>query len=112
MATEEQVKFYDNFLPHFEEQVNNPRNVGFRQLTRHAINSFSKTKAPIVLDIGCAYGYNSEYIYREFPGSSVHGVDLSPRCIEEANKRFPHGAWYDCDFVEEWEPASDRPLRV
>lgn len=103
MATEEQIKFYDDFLPHFEEQVNNPRNVGFRQFTRAALRSRPVLNTPNakVLDIGCAYGYNSEYLHREFPGCEIYGADISPRCIEEANRRFPHGFWYCGDITED-----------
>ena len=94
MATTEQVEFYNMFLEHFETQVDNPRNVGFRSWVRKWIYAPKK-----VLDFGCAYGYNSQYLIHEV-GCEVFGVDLSPKCIEVANERFPRGRWFAGDITE------------
>lgn len=41
-----------------------------------------------VLDIGCSIGWSSYEIAKQFPGAEVHGIDLSPKCIEAGKKLF------------------------
>ena len=97
MATEEQARFYDGFIPHFESQVNNARNVGWRQWTRKWVADKSK-----VLDLGCSYGYNSEFLARE-SGCKVTGIDISPKCIETAKTKFPHCTWHCGDITDGYD---------
>jgi 2-polyprenyl-3-methyl-5-hydroxy-6-metoxy-1,4-benzoquinol methylase len=97
MAEKSQMDFYDNFLPHFEEQANNSRNVGWRIWVRKWVKPDSK-----VLDLGCSFGYNSEYLVREL-SCKVFGIDISPKCIATAQKRYPHGTWHCGDITEGYD---------
>lgn len=53
------------------------------------LNSRLETVAvekPYVLDLGCANGYLGAYVKRKIPGSSIVGVDISVKMIEELRK--------------------------
>lgn len=43
-----------------------------------------------LLDIGCGIGISSSAFLQALPGFEVHGVDISPRSIEVANRLFAH----------------------
>lgn len=43
-------------------------------------------KNPYVLDLGCANGYLGGYVKRKMPDSTILGVDISPKMIEELKK--------------------------
>jgi 2-polyprenyl-3-methyl-5-hydroxy-6-metoxy-1,4-benzoquinol methylase len=98
MATKEQATFYDNFLSHFEAQVNNGRNMSWRNWIRKWVKEKSS-----VLDVGCAYGYNSEFLFREATICKVTGIDISPKCIEVAKQKYPHGTWHCGDITEGYD---------
>lgn len=98
MATKEQAEFYDNFIDHFESQQNNGRNVEFRNWTKKWI--FEPKK---VLDLGCAFGYNSQYLTEI--GCEVHGIDISPKCIMKAKRSYPKATWHCGDITEGFDPG-------
>lgn len=98
MATKEQVEFYDNFIDHFEEQMNNGRNQDFRNWTKKWIYEPKK-----VLDLGCSFGYNSAYLTEI--GCEVHGIDISPKCIMKAKKTYPKCTWHCGDITEGFDPG-------
>jgi 2-polyprenyl-3-methyl-5-hydroxy-6-metoxy-1,4-benzoquinol methylase len=100
MATREQAEFYDNFIDHFKAQMNNGRNQNFRAWTKKWI--FKPAK---VLDAGCAFGYNSEYLTQI--GCEVHGIDISSQCIMLARKKYPHGKWHCGDITDGFNPGPD-----
>ena len=94
MADKAQVAYYDNLVPHFQAQRDNPRNVSFRNLLDRWINP---AKASKVLDFGCALGYHGGPFSER--GMKVVGVDLSPKCIEIARRDYPKATWYAGDMV-------------
>lgn len=93
MATTEEIAFYDNFIGHFDEQKDNARNREFRALVRKYLRKPAK-----VLDVGCALGYNSGWLAEE--GCAVHGIDISPQCILQAQERYPQSLWWCGDITE------------
>lgn len=98
MASKEQVEFYDNFIPHFEEQMDNGRNKDFRQWISKWIYEPKK-----VLDLGPAFGYNSSFLTEI--GCEVHGIDISPKCIMKAKNRYPKCTWHCGDITENFDPG-------
>ena len=98
MATKEQAEFYDNFIEHFEAQMDNGRNQDFRNWTKKWIHEPKK-----VLDLGCAFGYNSAYLTEI--GCEVHGIDISAKCIMKAKRMYPKGTWHCGDITEGFDPG-------
>jgi len=98
MADKAQVEFYDNFIDHFKEQMDNGRNRDFRTWTKKWIYEPKK-----VLDLGCAFGYNSFYLTEI--DCEVHGIDISPKCILLAKKKYGKGNWYCGDITEGFDPG-------
>ena len=96
VTVKEQAAFYDTFLDHFIQQQFNDRNVSFRDWLRKWISSDKGTK---VLDVGCAYGYNTAWLQHDF-GAMVAGVDLSPKCIKAAKERYPECYWFAGDITD------------
>ena len=99
MATKEQADFYDNFIPHFEQQQNNGRN----QLFRGWVHKWVRPNT-YVLDLGCAFGYNSYFLAQPPFNCVVTGIDISPKCIEKAKSEHPNCHWYCGDITEGFEP--------
>jgi len=97
MASQQQVEFYDNFIEHFKANINNDRNVSFRKWLLKWIQPAEP--APRVLDFGCALGYNTGFLAKQ--GVFVRGMDISPKCIEEARTMFPEGDWVCEDLLED-----------
>jgi len=98
MASKEQVEFYDNFIDHFESQMDNGRNTDFRNWTKKWIYKPKK-----VLDLGCAFGYNSAHLLET--GCEVHGIDISPKCIMKAKRKYSKGVWHCGDITDGFDPG-------
>jgi len=98
MATKEQADFYDNFIEHFQQQQNNGRNMSFRKWISKWIYKEKK-----ILDLGCAFGYNSSFLIES--GCEVHGIDISPKCILLAKRKYPKGNWHCGDVTEGFDPG-------
>lgn len=94
----EQSQFYDEFISHFKSQQNNNRNEKFREWIQKWI--FKPTK---VLDFGCALGYNSHFLHAI--GCDVYGIDISPKCIQYANEKYPQCNWYCGDITDGFDPG-------
>lgn len=94
MAGQQQIDFYDNFIDHFDEQKDNGRNKSFRAWLGKWVK-----KGSTVLDFGCALGYNSGYLTEH--GCKVIGIDISPKCIEIAQQRYPDATWICTDVTED-----------
>lgn len=41
-----------------------------------------------ILDFGCGIGNSINYLHKYFPASKIHGIDISEKSIEIAQKRF------------------------
>ncbi len=50
---------------------------------------------PNILDLGCANGYLGKVVKEVFKNSSISGVDISPKMIEELKK----GGLYDNSII-------------
>jgi 2-polyprenyl-3-methyl-5-hydroxy-6-metoxy-1,4-benzoquinol methylase len=105
MASNEQVEFYNNFVPHFEANITNIRNKTFRQWLLKWVHP-TEGIPPRVLDFGCALGYNSGFLAAQ--GVNVTGIDISPACIEKAKEMWPAGTWHCGDVLDGYSLPDDR----
>jgi protein-L-isoaspartate O-methyltransferase len=78
--------FYDNALQHrLRDYVyGNERIAAAIALARTALHPSTKR----VLEVGCGVGISAAALADAQPGPIVHGVDLSPRCIDAASRLF------------------------
>jgi SAM-dependent methyltransferase len=61
----------------------------------------TKQDAPkTMLDVGCGSGHTIEYFSHTWPGTKMHGLDLSDVAIEFAEKRVPQGQ-FTADSLED-----------
>lgn len=61
------------------------------------ILSFYYGKAPPsqILDVGCSRGNLAKFLVRYYPGAEIKGIDISRKCIEEANDM----KYKNCQFI-------------
>lgn len=74
---------------------------------RAALNAFAEQVRELgpVLDVGCGPGTVSAHLAEQ--GMAVSGVDLSPRMVEHARRRYPHLDFAVASATDlELEPAS------
>lgn len=82
-------EFYDNFDIRLIKDFGRGNERVIAAL-RQAAESLLESGASHILDIGCGIGWSSYELIRLLPEASIHGVDLSERLIEVANKLFSH----------------------
>ena len=67
---------------------------------------FERFHGESVLDLGCGYGYYTDYFRRI--GAHAMGIDGSERMIEIARERYPDGAFSVMDITKPLKLESDR----
>ena len=81
--------YWDKKLEYFRktEDLENPRaDVPKGDIIEQFINLLDIESGDILLDVGCGYGRLFPFFLQK--GAVVYGVDVSPRMIEEAQKKY------------------------
>lgn len=64
-----------------------------------------------ILDVGCGYGYGLKFLKERLPGSSIFGIESSPRCRRSMKSKAVGATLvasdFDSDWAGKWEHSFD-----
>jgi len=81
-----EIDFFDEFGEKGSYDV--ITEAGYQRILAELLIHCGKDDAPKVLDLGCGTGSFTERLARRFP--QVIGLDISPKCIASASRRYGH----------------------
>jgi len=100
---EEMSAFFNARVDGYEEHQRTCIDGGeacYREVSRHI-----PAGTRVLLDLGCGTGLELDYIFPDFPGLEVTGIDVADKMLERLSEKFPdrnlhlvNGSYFDVEF--------------